>query len=56
MVPSVVTCGIESNLLINPRHPDFRMIGATDPKVVGWDERLFARRKSATEISLAPYR
>ena len=41
LVPSVVTRR-ERNLLINPAHPDFRRIVATEPLAVDWDRRLFA--------------
>jgi RES domain-containing protein len=41
-VPSVVTRR-ECNVLINPAHPDFQQIVATDPVPVEWDRRLFIR-------------
>jgi RES domain-containing protein len=40
MVPSAVTGGIESNVLISQAHPDFRLIVASQPKPVIWDPRL----------------
>jgi RES domain-containing protein len=40
MVPSAVTGGIESNVLISQAHPDFRLIKASEPKPVIWDPRL----------------
>jgi len=42
LVPSVVTAGVERNVLINQTHPEFRHVKATDPKPVDWDSRLFA--------------
>jgi RES domain-containing protein len=39
-VPSVVT-GVERNLLINPRHPEFFRIQPSEPKPVPWDRRFF---------------
>jgi RES domain-containing protein len=41
MVPSVVTCGVERNILINQEHPGFRHVRATAPASVSWDSRLF---------------
>lgn len=43
MVPSMVTQGRESNVLINPAHPDFGRIRASAPQGVEWDLRLFKR-------------
>ncbi len=40
MVPSAVTAGLESNVLINPGHPDFALIRASEPRPVQWDPRL----------------
>jgi RES domain-containing protein len=40
LVPSAVTGGIETNVLINVDHPDFPKITASDPKPVIWDPRL----------------
>jgi RES domain-containing protein len=40
IVPSAVTDGMESNILINPAHPDFNRIHASEPKPVRWDPRL----------------
>ncbi len=40
IVPSAVTDGMESNILINPGHPDFNRIHASEPKPVRWDPRL----------------
>jgi|HubBroStandDraft_1064217.scaffolds.fasta_scaffold29904_3 RES domain-containing protein len=45
LVPSVVTHGRESNVLINPAHPDFAKIKAGKPQDLAWDERLFRRAK-----------
>ena len=41
IVPSKVTGGVETNLLINPLHPDFDKIRAGEPKTVLWDSRFF---------------
>lgn len=46
IVPSAVTYGLESNVLINPAHPDFHLIHASEPRPVQWDTRLVR-----TEIS-----
>ena len=43
VVPSVVA-RTEGNVLINPRHPDFKGIVAGTPEPVVWDARLFAPR------------
>ena len=42
VVPSVVARR-EGNVLLNPQHPDFRMIVAGSPEPVVWDARLFGR-------------
>jgi RES domain-containing protein len=42
LVPSVVTAGVERNVLINQDHPAFRHVRSTTPKPVEWDARLFA--------------
>lgn len=44
LVPSIATRGREHNALINPEHPDFVRIVASDPQDVQWDARLFARQ------------
>ena len=44
LVPSVVTAGVEQNVLINQDHPDFAGIQASEVHEVLWDERLFQRR------------
>lgn len=41
LVPSLVTAGIERNVLINPAHPGFGSIVASAPQEVRWDTRLF---------------
>jgi RES domain-containing protein len=41
-VPSVITEGRESNILINPLHPQFPLILASEPETVHWDMRLFS--------------
>ena len=42
VVPSVVARR-EANVLLNPRHPDFKKITAGQPEPVIWDARLFGR-------------
>ncbi|HEV3275802.1 MAG TPA: RES domain-containing protein [Terriglobia bacterium] len=44
LVPSLVVRAHERNVLINPAHPDFHRISASEPREVIWDERLFQRR------------
>jgi len=46
VVPSVVTGGVETNILINPLHSDFGRIKTSQPRLVRWDSRLFAEGKS----------
>jgi len=41
-VPSVITDGRESNILINPQHPQFTLVQAEPPEQVHWDLRLFS--------------
>jgi RES domain-containing protein len=41
LVPSVVTAGIERNVLINQEHPRFSSIRTSEAREVIWDERLF---------------
>jgi RES domain-containing protein len=41
LVPSVVTNGIERNLILNPEHPAFASISTGTPHDVKWDVRLF---------------
>jgi RES domain-containing protein len=41
LVPSLVTRGIERNVLLNQEHPGFAGISATDPRHVHWDALLF---------------
>lgn len=41
LVPSVPSGGIERNVLIHQRHPDFHLITASEPIPVRWDKRLF---------------
>ncbi len=45
LVPSVPSGGIERNVLIHQRHPDFPRITATKPTPVRWDKRLFGARR-----------
>ena len=40
IVPSIVA-RIDSNILINPAHPEFRLIEASLHQPVFWDRRLF---------------
>ena len=44
LVPSVVA-ELETNVLVNPAHPHFKMIRASGPKAVKWDARLFRNRR-----------
>ena len=44
LVPSLVTHGVERNILLNQDHPGFADISATAPREVDWDERLFNLR------------
>jgi RES domain-containing protein len=39
-VPSVTGRPFESNVLVNPRHPDTRRLVLNGPFPVTWDERL----------------
>lgn len=41
LVPSVVTSGVEHNVLINPEHPEIRLLKVSDVREVVWDQRLF---------------
>ena len=43
IVPGMVTCGREHNILINPLHPEFARIRTTASQPVAWDDRLFQR-------------
>lgn len=43
-VPSVVARR-ESNVLLNPLHPDFKLISSDLPEPVVWDDRLFGRHR-----------
>ncbi len=45
-VPSVVTGGVETNVLINPLHPDFGKIETSQPRLVRWDSQFIAAGKS----------
>ena len=44
IVPSVPALGLERNVLINQRHPEFRHIACGEPRPLVWDARLFATR------------
>ena len=41
LVPSVPSGGVDRNVLIHQRHPDFPLITASKPTPVRWDKRLF---------------
>jgi len=41
IVPSLAAMGLERNVLINQRHPQFGEITAGIPRPVTWDARLF---------------
>ena len=45
-VPSLVSGGLEHNVLINPAHPDSAQITVSEPRDVHWDRRLFRRDKA----------
>jgi RES domain-containing protein len=42
--PSVPAMGLERNVLINQRHPQFRDVTHGEPRPVVWDARLFTSR------------
>ena len=44
IVPSVPAMGLERNVLINQRHPQFRHLTHGEPRPVIWDARLFEDR------------
>jgi RES domain-containing protein len=44
IVPSVPGMGLERNVLINQRHPQFRHLTHGEPRPVLWDARLFGGR------------
>jgi RES domain-containing protein len=46
LVPSVVTAGVENNLIINQDHSGFSGIQASTARDVIWDDRLFRRAES----------
>jgi RES domain-containing protein len=41
LVPSVIGAPHESNVVINPHHPDIAQLRISEPKPVRWDPRLF---------------
>jgi len=43
LVPSVVTAGVERNILINQEHSGFAAIWASGTREVIWDDRLWRR-------------
>ena len=42
LVPSLPAMGLERNVLINQRHPQFQYVTHADPRPIVWDARLFA--------------
>jgi RES domain-containing protein len=44
IVPSVPAMGLERNVLISQRHPQFRHLTHAEPRPVIWDARLFTSR------------
>jgi RES domain-containing protein len=42
IVPSVPAMGLDRNVIINQRHPQFRHITHAAPRQLVWDARLFA--------------
>ena len=42
IVPSLPAMGLEHNVLINQRHPQFRHVTHAELRPVVWDARLFA--------------
>jgi RES domain-containing protein len=42
IVPSVPALGLEHNVLINQRHPQFQHVTHAEPRQLVWDARLFA--------------
>jgi RES domain-containing protein len=44
IVPSVPAMGLERNVLINQRHPQFRHLTHGEPRRLIWDSRLFGTR------------
>ena len=47
LVPSVVTQGVERNVLLNQDHPAFSSFVAGPPALVEWDARLLSRAPAA---------
>jgi hypothetical protein len=47
VVPSVAAGGMERNVVINPEHGEFRLVKASRPRQVEWDQRLFGRGKAS---------
>jgi RES domain-containing protein len=43
LVPSVVA-EMETDVLVNPAHSQFKLIRVSKPRAVKWDERLFRKR------------
>lgn len=46
-VPSVVVEGLEENVIINPRHPEFARLQPRSPEPVRWDRRLLPHAQEA---------
>ncbi len=42
IVPSIIVPQ-EYNIVINPAHEDFKLLKASDPKKIKWDQRLFKK-------------
>jgi len=45
VVPSVAAGGMGRNVVINPEHPEFRLVKASRPRQIKWDQRLFGRHE-----------
>ncbi|HXF27276.1 MAG TPA: RES domain-containing protein [Bryobacteraceae bacterium] len=45
VVPSMVTAGVERNVVINQDHPDFALLESSEPQEVAWDARLFGTQR-----------
>jgi RES domain-containing protein len=41
VVPSIAASGLARNVLINPEHPEARLLDVSDPFDIVWDSRLF---------------
>src|SRR5580704_9155 len=45
VVPSVAAGGMGRNVLINPEHSEFRLLKASRPRQVEWNQRLFGHHE-----------